>query len=63
MEWINETLKFSRVLLERKAVTRALLPPSTGEAVDIDSIKYMDAVRALGIDRASFEKFGLDADQ
>ena len=50
-------------MLERKAVTRALLPPSTGEAVDIDSIKYMDAVRALGIDRASFEKFGLDADQ
>jgi hypothetical protein len=59
-EWINETLRHSRTLLERKAITRALLPASAGDTVDIESVKYMDAVRALGIDRATFEAFGID---
>ena len=55
--WLNETFKHSRILLDRKALTRACVPHKAG-----DILKDIEPLSALGIDRASFENNNIKYD-
>ena len=60
--WLNETFKRSRVLLERKALTRAKIPIEAGANLGSDILRDLEPLRSLGIDKATFEKHKINGE-